>query len=199
MATTPPILIVDDFLSSDELATLQADVPKRALFNWFQAAESPKCRGDRLAHTVWVQKYAYLLNLPLIGVEWWTHYFEAHSQSPPTGFTLSPHTDTDEYLARKCGLFKHPEYCSVFYPFVSSDLRGGRLLVWNLGPGQDGVDSIPGYQPTEVIPRTNRLVIFRGDRAHAISRIQAGARWSLALNAWAHQVTSDIPGDLIPT
>ena len=97
-------------------------------------------------------------------------YYEAwtHENTIPGGM----HYDKDELLYIE-GELKFPLCSTVFYPNVSKDIEGGRLLFHDEG--------------VIVEPRFNRLVIFSPGLLHGVEPFR-GKRTSININPWENAI-----------
>ena len=97
-------------------------------------------------------------------------YYEAwtHENTIPGGM----HYDKDELLYAE-GELKFPLCSTVFYPNVSKDIEGGRLLFHDEG--------------VIVEPRFNRLVIFSPGLLHGVEPFR-GKRTSININPWKDEI-----------
>lgn len=96
-------------------------------------------------------------------------YYELWQQYNPD--VVPRHVDKDEQLAHK-DIMKYPLCSLVFYHNVSSDIKGGELVIEE-----------PGGTKHEITPKTNRLVIFQSKLFHWVKDYD-GHRHSILCNPW---------------
>ena len=108
-----------------------------------------------------LEKAGNHFNIPsdVLGYEYWTHVNTKPNDS---------HQDKDEVAYLKHGISRFPLFSTVFYLEVEN-LMGGELVF------EEGI---------EVIPKINRLVIFKAGLEHHV-RTFKGHRVSIAVNPWS--------------
>jgi hypothetical protein len=107
-----------------------------------------------------LEKASHYENIPsdVLGYEYWTHV-----NTKPNDM----HQDKDEVAYLKHGISRFPLFSTVFYLEVEKLINGELVF-------EDGV---------EIIPKTNRLVIFKKGLQHRV-RTFDGHRVSIAVNPW---------------
>ena len=125
---------------------------------WFDWEEEHRGRKYLMHLLDIVGKYFDLSNA--IGYETWIRM-----NTRPCGW----HRDHDDRLEKTTGELKYPLCTTVYYPYVSEDLKGGRLMFEN---------------GTILLPKTNRMAFFGPNIYHDVELFEGGERISILLNPW---------------
>ena len=125
---------------------------------WFDWEEEHRGRKYLMHLLDIVGKYFDLSNA--IGYETWIRM-----NTRPCGW----HRDHDDRLEKTTGELKYPLCTTVYYPYVSEDLKGGRLMFEN---------------GTVLLPKTNRMAFFGSGYYHDVELFEGGERLSILLNPW---------------
>ena len=80
--------------------------------------------------------------------------------------SLGMHYDKDQLLYKRTGRLSYPICGVVYYPKIEN-MSGGELV----------------FDDASITPKTNRLVIFKGDLYHGVNP-HTGTRISLGINPW---------------
>ena len=167
--------IIDNFFSDTELIAFNETISKE----WFsdKKSRSPNFFEKWKPKQNLSQEFSKIISTEKVeftGVAWWSHDSSINRGNADLHQGLNKHTDLDVIYYQNTGKLRYPEKTFVFYPFVSSDFKGGELIVY--AKGQNKVLK-------KIKPHKNRLVMFDSDLEHEILPF-VGRRISVVLSPW---------------
>ncbi len=155
----PDFVIIDNFFedikSLEKLKSKLNDFPPEG--RWY-SIDKPETYTN-----IMLTKASEYYNMDkIVGYETWLH----KNTKPVADYDGGWHFDKDEHRYNVNKLLRFPICSCVFYLEVQN-LKGGRLIV----------------EDVEIIPKTNRLVLFGPGKKHYVQDFQ-GDRFSIAINPW---------------